>query len=63
MNKSLYFIECICIRDCKFPNVEYHKGEVVYFNPKAASNETYIYCGEMKIRMNYQKRLKIIMEH
>lgn len=44
MNKSLYFIECTCIRDCKFPNVEYHKGEVVYFNPKAASNETYIYC-------------------
>jgi len=44
MEKSLYYIECTCIKDCEFPNVEYHKGEVVYFNPKAASNETYIYC-------------------
>ena len=43
MTKSFYYIECTCIRDCKFPNVEYHIGDIVYFNPKAASNETYIY--------------------
>jgi hypothetical protein len=43
MNKSLYYIECTCIKDCKFPNVEYHVGDVVYINPKAASNETYVY--------------------
>ena len=43
MTKSLYYIECTCIRDCKFPNVEYHIGDIIYFNPKAASNETYVY--------------------
>jgi hypothetical protein len=48
MNKSLYYIECTCIRDCKFPNVEYHIGDIVYFNPKAASNETYVGYGKDK---------------
>lgn len=43
MNKSLYYIECTCIKNCKFPNVEYHIGDIIYFNPKAASNETYVY--------------------
>ena len=46
MNKSLYYIECTCIRDCKFPNVEYHIKDIVYFNPKAVSNETYVGYGK-----------------
>lgn len=43
MNKIIYYIECECTRECKFPNVEYHIGDIVYFNPKTSSNETYIY--------------------
>ena len=42
MNKTIYYIECTCIRECKFPNVEYHIGDIVYFNPKVTSNETYV---------------------
>ena len=48
MTKSLYYIECTCIKDCKFPNVEYHIGDIIYFNPKAASNETYVGYGKDK---------------
>ena len=48
MEKKLYYIELECIKDCKFPNVEYHKGDILYFNPNASSNETYIY--------NYENR-------
>jgi len=43
MNKSLYYIECICIKDCSYPNVDFHIGDVVYYNPNAASNEMYLY--------------------
>ena len=43
MNKSLYYIECKCIRDCNFPNVSFKTGDVVYFNKKAASNEMYMF--------------------
>ena len=43
MNKSLYYIECKCIRDCNFPNVSFKAGDVVYFNKKAASNEMYMF--------------------
>lgn len=42
MNKSLYYIECTCIKDCSYPNVDFHIGDVVYYNPKAASNEMYL---------------------
>jgi hypothetical protein len=43
MKKSLYYIECTCIKNCKFPNVEYHIGDIIYVNPKASSDETYVY--------------------
>ena len=58
MNKSLYYIECVCIKDCKFPNTEYHVGDVVYFNPKVGSNETYIYSYKDPEKNNLYKSIK-----
>lgn len=43
MNKTLYYIECTCIKDVKYPNVEIHIGEVLYYNPNVSSNEMYYY--------------------
>ena len=43
MTKSFYFIECICIKDVKFPNTEFKIGEVLYYNGNASSNEMYLY--------------------
>ena len=43
MNKSLYYIECTFVKDSQFPHVNYKKGEIVYYNPKSASNETYVF--------------------
>ena len=60
MNKSLYFIECTANYDVVFDNgwanckygqernlikTVYKKGDVVYFNPKASSNEAYVGYG------------------
>ena len=57
MNKSLYYIECTANCDMEFENgyantkwgqennfikTIFHKGDIVYFNPKAASNEMYV---------------------
>ena len=42
MNKSLYYIECTCIKECSCPNIDFHVGDVFYFNKKAASNEMYL---------------------
>ena len=41
--KSLYYIECICSKDVMFPNVEFHVGDVIYYNNNALSNEMYIF--------------------
>ena len=43
MNKSLYYIECTCIKDCSYPNIDFHIGDVFYYNKKASSNEMYLY--------------------
>lgn len=43
MNKSFYYIELTCIKDVTYPNTEFHKGDVLYFNKKAASNEMYLF--------------------
>ena len=43
MEKKLYYIECTCIRDVKFPNTEFHVGDVLYYNGNASSNEMYLY--------------------
>lgn len=50
MNKNLYYIECTCIRDVKFPNTEFHIGDVLYYNNNAASNEMWIFYNK-----NYNK--------
>ena len=42
MEKSFYYIECTCIKNVKYPNVEFHIGDIVYFNKKASSNEMYL---------------------
>ena len=42
MNKNLYYIECTCIRDVKFPNTEFHIGDVLYYNNNASSKEMWI---------------------
>lgn len=43
MNKNLYYIECTCIRDVKFPNTEFHVEDVLYYNNNAASKEMWIF--------------------
>ncbi len=63
MNKSLYFVECTTNSDLEFDNAwancEYgrknnliktifHKGDIVYFNSKASSNEMYVGYGPDK---------------
>lgn len=50
MTKSLYYIECTCIKDVKYPNTEFHVGDVVYFNKKASSNEMYLYYNNIEHR-------------
>ena len=60
MNKSLYFIECTANSDFEFDNghancqwgqehnyikIRFKKGDVVYFNPKASSDEMYVGYG------------------
>lgn len=42
-NIVIYYIECTCIRDVKFPNTEFHIGDVLYYNGNASSNEMYLY--------------------
>jgi len=68
MNKSLYFIECTANSDIEFDNgyantkwgqennfikTIFHKGDVVYFNPKASSNEMYVGCNREKNPYRY----------
>ena len=43
MKKSIYYIECTCIKDCSYPNIDFHVGDVFYYNKKASSNEMYLY--------------------
>ena len=43
MEKKLYYIECICIRDVKFPNTEFHVDDVLYYNGNASSNEMWAF--------------------
>ena len=42
-NIVIYYIECTCIREVKFPNTKFHVGDVLYYNGNASSNEMYLY--------------------
>ena len=42
MNKSFYYIECTCIKECSFPNIDFHVGDIFYYNKNASSNEMYL---------------------
>lgn len=43
MEKKLYYIECTCIREVKFPNTEFNIGDVLYYNKNVSSNEMYCF--------------------
>ncbi len=43
MNKTIYYIECTCIKNIEFPNVAIKEGEILYYNKKASSNEMYCF--------------------
>lgn len=43
MNKSIYFIEVTCTKEVSYPNVDFHIGDVIYYNKKASSNEMYLF--------------------
>lgn len=50
MDKNLYYIQCTCIRNVKFPNTEFHIGDVLYYNNNASSKEMWIFYNK-----NYNK--------
>ena len=41
MNKSIYYIECTCIKESKHPNIIFKPGDVFYYNKNAGSDEMY----------------------
>ena len=43
MQKTLYYLELISIQDLPLPNTTIKKGDVLYYNNNASSNEMYIY--------------------
>ena len=54
MIKSVYYIECTCIRDVKFYNTEFHIGDVIYYCNNASSNEMYIYNNNVLHNTDYE---------
>lgn len=60
MNKLLYYIECTCIRDVKFPNTEFHIGDVLYYNNNASSNEMWIYYNKYNKTFSEKENLYFI---
>ena len=53
MEKKLYYIECTCIKEVKFPNIEFHIGDVLYYNGNASSNEMWIYNNKAFHNVDY----------
>jgi len=43
MQKTLYYLELISIKGLHLPNTTIKKGDVLYYNNNASSNEMYIY--------------------
>lgn len=42
MNKIEYYVECTCNKDVSFPNVDFHPGDVLYYNKNAYAEEMYL---------------------
>ena len=59
MEKKLYYIECTCIRDVKFPNTEFHVGDVLYYNGNASSNEMWMYNRKALDNVDYYAFIEI----
>lgn len=54
MNQKFYYIECTCIKDVKFPNTEFHIGDVLYYNGNASSNEMWLYNSKAFHNTDYE---------
>lgn len=59
MEKKLYYIECTCIRDVKFPNTEFHVGDILYYNGKASSDEMYMYNSKALHNTDYDSFIEM----
>ena len=59
MNKSLYYIECTCIKDVKYPNIEFHVGDIFYYNKKASSSEMYLYYNKDHSPLTQEQKINI----
>jgi len=64
MEKIVYYIECKCIKNCSYPNVDFHIGDIVYYNPKAASNEMYLgYIYKENKSLSYEELLPYVRRY
>lgn len=59
MEKKLYYIECTCIKDVRFPNTEFHVGDVLYYCNNASSNEMYIYNNNALHNTDYEHMIEM----
>ena len=60
MNKIEYYIQCTCINDMTYPNVEFHVGDIVYYNKNASSAEMYLYYSKRDQRSYSLEELRKI---
>lgn len=64
MEKKFYYIECTCIKEVKYPNIEFHIGDIFYYNKKASSNEMYLYFNNKEHRhLTQEERNNIPLEY
>lgn len=59
MEKKLYYIECTCIRDVKFPNTEFYIGDILYYNNNASSNEMWFFNNKACHNTDYEYFIKM----
>lgn len=59
MEQKLYYIECTCVRDVKFPNTEFKVGDVLYYNGNASSNEMRIYSNKAFHNTDYEHMIEM----
>ena len=59
MTKSIYYIECTCIKELKFPNTEFHIGDVLYYNGNASSDEMWMYNRKALNNIDYMYEIEM----